>query len=242
MQKGGFVFIYLFTYLLICLFAVPPTFARDPYPNKPRVEYIVPPQSAQQPYDGTVSDPQTMMRTNGQRSDIISFSCFNPRESVFAKKYIYLTDPAIDTEKKANSACASHNPPYTEVRPPYLKNNKTTPECQGKTYDAACYDWPIGNFLGPHPKAGKDDGGFVTPLSYGSDGGPLNACGPNRNERCDCPYVPYGPPETNTWMIPIERTVNNQTQRCIAPPYSTSGPWWDWFIGEMNKIQNSFNI
>lgn len=237
----------IFFLLIIFYLFIPKTvFARDPYPNRgERTKYIVAPNTAQAPYDGTVTDPQTMMRTNGKRADIISFSCFDPTstETVLKaegrQRYIYLTDPSVDSLQKANALCAPKNPPYTIVKPPYLKNNKTTPECQGKEYDSNCYDWPIGNYLSPHPKGGKGGMTWVTPLVYLAQGGPVNACGPSRNERCDCIYVPQGPRET--W-IQITRTVNGNTERCVAPPYSTSGPWWDWFIGQMVSIQNSLNM
>lgn len=236
---------FFLIFILSLAFSFQPAFARDPYPSYgQRIKYIVAPNTAQQPYDNTITNPQTMMRTNGQRSDIISFSCYNPAAS--RDKYKYLTDPQIDTLEKATTACQQFNPPYTQIKPPYLKNNKTSSECSGKEYNANCYDWPIGNFLGPHPLAGKGNGSWVTPLVYAAQGGPLNACGPNKNERCDCIFVPYGPNPNNydpkQYWLQITRTVNGATQKCVAPPYSTSGVWWDWYLSEMEKIKSGKNL
>lgn len=224
---------------VLSVFSLEPALARDPYPaQRERTKFIVAPKSANADVDNP-TDPQTMLRTNGIRSDIISFACFNPQESDGSKKYKFLTDPNIYSLEKATAACQQFNPPYTQIKPPYLKNNKNSPECLGKTYDANCYSYPIGNFLGRHPNAAKGGSLWVTPVVYESYGGPLNACGPNKNERCDCQFVPKGPKET--WLQ-ITRVVNGITERCVAPPYSTSGPWWDWLIGEIDRVRNNTDL
>ena len=126
---------FFLIFILSLAFSFQPAFARDPYPSYgQRIKYIVAPNTAQQPYDNTITNPQTMMRTNGQRSDIISFSCYNPAAS--RDKYKYLTDPQIDTLEKATTACQQFNPPYTQIKPPYLKNNKTA-----ETIVATCRYW-----------------------------------------------------------------------------------------------------
>jgi hypothetical protein len=116
------------------------TLGRDPYPNKERLKHIIAPKSAED------ADPATMLRPDGRRSDIISFSCvFRGRQTVVH----YLNDAAVDTLEKAKAICDRQYPGYAEIRKPYLKNNKNVRPGEER-YDAHGSDWPIGPYLGKH--------------------------------------------------------------------------------------------
>ena len=224
--------------------------ARDPFPDVPRTKYIV------APYSAADADPRTMLTAKGIRSAIISFSCVDITTSndVLDKqkrsKYVYLNDLEIDSQQAAESKCAkirssnsgeyicgSYCYLYTEVLQPYLKNNKQTPECQGKTYDANCYDYPIGDFISDDPNSAAGNWAWVTPIVYSSSGGPLNACGSDRNQLCDCNYVPAG--DKGDWV-----TITSGSRECVSPPYSltyNNGHWWNSLVSQIKNIRNSYN-
>lgn len=235
MRKKSF---HLFTVLFLAIFFFKPSgvFARDPYPNKLRVKWIVAPQTVEDPYgNGPATDPQTMLHDDGTRADIISFDCyFGGRQDI----HHFLNDPSVDTMEKARVACDRSYSGYTEVVKPFLKNNKNVLPGVEK-YDAYGYEWPIGNFLGRHPKAKKQGSDWVTPLVYMS-----LYNGDLRSSRCQggvctgCRFTPAGP--ESTW-VRITRTKdaagNPVNQECFAPPYATSGPWWNWLIGQFDSIR-----
>ena len=239
--------------LLFFAFSFQSVFARDPFPTVPRSKHIVAPGPAAN------ADPQTMLTVNGARSAIISFACLDVttgsdvlESQKKRNKYMYLTALNIDSQQAAEAKCAQirssnsteyteqpeYNSLYTQVKPPYLKNNKQTSECLGKTYDANCYDKPIGDFYSDHPNSKQGGSEWVTPDVYESFGGPLNACGPNHDQKCDCQYVPFG--DKSDWV-----DITSGSRQCVAPPYSTtykSGHWWNWYVSKMQSIKNSINV
>lgn len=213
-------------------------FARDPYPNKERVKFMVAPQMIEDPYgNGPATDPQTMLRDTGVRSDIISFGC------IVGDYVNYLNDLDIDTKEKATTACNSRYRGNAGVVEPILKNNKGATGDEIK-YDASGYDWPIGNFLGRHPKAEKRGWQWVTPLVYSSLYGVEL-----RSSRCQggvcagCYFAPSGP--ESTW-VRLTRTKdargNPVNQECFAPPYTASGAWWEWLKGELANIKGHADL
>lgn len=216
--------ILIFCFLLLAL-SVEPVLARDPYPNKARIQYMVAPGEVEDPYNGPSTNPESMIRTDGLRSDIISFSCYKAGAT---PEKIYKNDLSVDSAEKVSCDAGR------TVFPPLLKNNKNTPECQGKLYDANCYSFPIGQFLGRHPKASHAGWEWVTPLVYGTipNGGLLHDSRCN-NGICDCGYQPTDPAHTaSTWV-----RLTWGTRICYAPPYITSGSWWTWYLGQLNSLQ-----
>jgi len=199
---------------------------RDPFPNKERLKHVIAPKSAED------ADPATMLRPDGRRSDIMSFSCvFRGRQTVVH----CLNDPAVDTLEKAKAICDRQYPGYTEIRKPYLKNNKNVRPDEER-YDAHGYDWPIGPYLGKHTS--YPGWMWATPLVYSQHDPPLEdpRC---PGGTCDCIYHPAGPRET--W-IRITRKHEGRTLVCFAPPYTASGPWWDWLTAEFDKIRGRTDL
>jgi hypothetical protein len=101
----------------------------------------------------------------------------------------------------------------------------------------------------PHPrkvrvKNGSGEITWGTPLVYGSLYGKRlidvvgqnQYCSPN-GWKCDCFFKPEGP--MDTW-VKIDRAPNAQYgDQCYAPPYTTSGPWWDWLAGQIQNQRNA---
>ncbi len=101
----------------------------------------------------------------------------------------------------------------------------------------------------PHPRKVriKNENGNIasgTPLVYGSLYGIRlkdklgSSAGKYCQEgdwKCDCFFEPYGP--MDQW-VKIQRPSNPKYgDQCYAPPYSTSGPWWDWLLSRMDTMK-----
>ncbi len=231
-----FFFIIIIAIFLF-LVSVSVVSARDPYPNKERMKYIVSPTGA---YN---ANPATMLRTDGKRSDIISFSCYFGGKQNYSH---YLNDIGIDTLAKATTGCNNdlewkNYTDVKEVRKPYLKNNKNVAPGEEK-YAASGYNWPIGDYMWDgtsHPGSM-----WATPLVYPS-GQPIyrhpschaNDTDPAKRGVCDCIHRPNGP--SNTWIHMTWGSLE-----CMAPPYTKEGsPWWENYLKpEIQRIRNNADI
>ncbi len=155
-----------------------------------------------------------MLKPDGTRSDLISFSC-----SVTGG-WDFIHNLNIDTFDKALAECRqrySWSFKDTDVNYPFLKTN--IPGKADYAYDG--YNFPVGPYFGsnsPYP-----GWGWVTTMAYGSAYKQVNSskC---TNGVCSvtCQFLPFGP--ESTWVKIINA---NGVDECVAPPYSTSGAWWD---------------
>ncbi len=110
----------------------------------------------------------------------------------------------------------------------------------------------------PHPRKVrvKNDFGnspWATPVVYGSSGrlrdlipepDKSNYC-PTATS-CNCFFAPAGPSNTRHEWIKISRSPSygDWGYDCYAPPYSTSGDWWNWLSSDIRakRTQNEGNI
>lgn len=208
--------------------------ARDPHPRKVRIKNIV------APYSALGADPKTLLRPDGKRSDIISFSCrmVIPGNKIYN---LYLNDIAIDTYEKAKRICDGERVKLEAqfgylkeyvIRKPYLKNNKNVGPDEEK-YDAYGYEWPIGDYL--DSTSGNMGFEWATPLVYGGLNGVRLQDSRCRGGECSCYFLPGGPRET--WV-----KIAWGDSECFAPPYTASGPWWDWLVGQIENIRNGIDM
>lgn len=237
---------YVLVLFILLMWITPQNiFARDPYPTKPRVINMVTPERID---TDSPTDPETMIGLNGKKADIISWSCYDgiTQNTQGASRYIFFKDLGTNevyseeqAEQKRQSVCLPQRANFTQIRPPYLKNNVTTPECLNSPkypYDPNCYSWPIGQFLGNHPKAAKGGSYWATPLVYDAQHGVPNLCGPNRDQACDssCIYTPYPQSLKNEFI-----TLKAGMKECVAPPYTSTenSNWWNWLAAQIGGMQ-----
>lgn len=243
----------LITSIFLILLSPKNAFARDPYPYNPRLKLqLMPLIVKENPH--TIPNPQSMLTQNGTyRSGLIAFSCAgllnkptNLRaDDFYVDEAVYLSAKSVDNQSLAESLCQQrYNVSAQNVKIPFLKNNKTDGNCPNPNtpYDANCYNYPLGqDFLGSI----MSPLGFMwtTPLIYTAGGNVPNLCGENHNTRCsdDCIYTPFGPSNDLSWHNELIDLTNNLGHHCVAPPYTTSGVWWNWLRQQIIDKKNSLS-